>query len=245
MKVVAIIQARMGSTRLPGKILKEVLGKSLLEYQIERIRLSEYIDEIMIATTTNAHEQPIIDLCNRLSLPFYRGSEHDVLARYYQAAKEASADVVVRLTSDCPLLDPKVVDQVIEEFLNESNGYDYVSNTLTRTFPRGMDVEALSMFCLEYTHDHTGKDAHREHVTPYIYENPDLFKLGNVKLSSDYSNVRLTVDTPEDFELVEKIIEYSSQHFSGAYVDLRTILDILEKNSEWLEINRHIEQKKV
>lgn len=238
-KVVIIVQARMTSTRLPGKILKKVLGKSLLEYQIERLRRVKSADEIVIATTTNDTDIPIIDLCNILSVPYYRGPEEDVLARYYGAAQKYKASVVVRVTSDCPLIDPKVIDEVINFYLN--NGYDYVSNTIKRTYPRGMDTEVFSSRVLEEAFLEATAVPDREHVTPFIYRNPYRYRLGNVEYSEDQSVHRWTVDTPEDFELVRNII--TSLYPVNPVFSLEDCITLLKENPEWQKINGHVEQK--
>lgn len=237
--VVAIIQARMGSTRLPGKILKEVLGKPLLEYQIERVRKSKLIDKIVIATTTDVKEQPLIEVCHKLGLDVYKGSEEDVLSRYYDAATEYKADLIVRITSDCPIIDPIIIDNVVEKYL--SGKFDYVSNTLERTFPRGMDVEIFSYKVLKEAYINSKKAFEREHVTSYIYLNPNLFTLGNVKYSSNESEHRWTVDTIEDFVLIEKII----MHLAEKNFTMEDVLYLLNNNPGWKSINAHIEQKKV
>ena len=178
MRVVIIVQARMTSTRLPGKVLKTVLGKPLLEYQIERLRRVKLADEIVIATTTNNADQPIIDLCDRLSIPYYRGSEDDVLARYHSAAIFHQADTVVRVTSDCPVIDPQVIDRVIYTYIDEHPKYDYVSNCLERTYPRGMDTEIFSFNALEQAFQQAITQPDREHVTPFIYQQIQYQLLG-------------------------------------------------------------------
>lgn len=243
MKVAAIIQARMGSTRLPGKVLKKVLGKTLLEYQIERVKIAKTIDEIIIATTTKESDDPIVQLCQQLSIPYYRGTEEDVLSRYYEAATEFGVDVVVRLTSDCPIIDPNVIDKVVKHYLENKDQYDYVSNTLARTYPRGMDTEVMSYEALKVANERAKEPQYREHVTAYIYSNSDIFRLGNVVDEFDNSHHRWTVDTEEDFVLIEKIIQglyIKNKNFS--YVD---VLDLLNKNPSWFFINHHIEQKKI
>jgi len=149
MKVGIIVQARMTSTRLPGKVLRPVLGKPLLEYQIERLQRVRRADELIIATTTKDTDQPIVDLAERLGIKVFRGSEEDVLSRYFYAAQENDLDVVVRITSDCPLIDPVVIDRVISAFLDKTVNSDYVSNCLTRTFPRGMETEVFPFGLLE------------------------------------------------------------------------------------------------
>ncbi|WP_310829670.1 glycosyltransferase family protein [Paenibacillus pedocola] len=242
MRIVAIIQARMGSTRLPGKIMKEVVNKPLLEYQIEQVRRSRTIDQIVIATTTKDAEQPIIDLCKRMSVDYYRGPEEDVLSRYYQAACCYGADTVVRLTSDCPLVDPAVIDEVITAFLSHSAGYDYVSNTMERTYPRGYDVEVFSMKVLEQAFKEAGSAAEREHVTSYLYGHPEVFRVGQVKQTPDLSAYRLTVDTEEDFELMARVITALCGK-SIEWFTLGDVVSILQEHPEWILINAHIEQK--
>lgn len=242
MKTVIIVQARMTSTRLPGKVLKEVLEKPLLEYQIERLKRADRVDEIVIATTTNVTDQPILDLCNRLSIPYYRGSEDDVLARYYGAAMEHNADVIVRVTSDCPVIDPRVISSIIEFYIENRTQYDYVSNSLKRTYPRGMDTEVFSFHCLQESFREAQATAEREHVTPFIYNTPSRFRLANVAYTEDQSKYRLTVDTPEDYELIRRIIE--ELYPLNNKFTLEDILQLFQKNSDWFLINSHIEQKK-
>jgi spore coat polysaccharide biosynthesis protein SpsF len=241
MKVAAIIQARMGSTRLPRKVLKEVLGKSLLEYQIERVKRAKMIDEIIIATTIKEEDNPIVKLCEKLSIPYYRGSEDDVLSRYFEAAKEYKVDVIVRLTSDCPVIDSEVIDKAIRVFL--TGEHDYVSNSIERTYPRGMDTEVFSYQGLEEIHQKATKPHEREHVTPYFYQHSEKFNLKNVFHSEDLSKYRLTVDTKEDLELIQCIIQdlYPNKH----NFTLKDIKKSLEANPDLLFINSHVEQKKL
>ncbi len=241
MKTVIIVQARMTSTRLPRKVLKQVLGKSLLEYQIERLQRVKLADEIVMATTTNQTDNPIVDLCNRLSVSYFRGSEADVLERYYQAATAHQATVVVRVTSDCPLIDPQVIDRVIDYYLQKKSTYDYVSNGIKRTYPRGMDTEVFSFSVLEQAFLEATAQPDREHVTPFIYRQPQRYRLGHVIYAEDCSHHRWTVDTPEDFDLIKKIIEavYPNQpNFT-----LEDCLHLLQQHPEWYFINSHIEQK--
>lgn len=241
MRIIGIVQARMGSTRLPSKVMREVNGIPLLEYQINRMRKSKLLNELVIATT-RINNKPIIELCKRLGVPFYRGSEEDVLERYYFAAKKYKADIVVRMTSDCPLIDPGIIDEIIQFYLD--NDFDYVSNTQVRTFPRGMDTEVFSMRILEEAFHNAKRDYEREHVTPYLYLNEEIYKVGQyVDLKVDHSDIRLTVDTPEDFELITQIFEYLYQEDN--FFNLNKILRLLEKHPELLEINKHIEQKKL
>lgn len=241
MSTVIILQARMTSTRLPGKVLMPVLGKPLLTYQLERLNRVARADKIVVATTVNATDDSVAALCAELGIACHRGSEMDVLGRYYEAALQAGAETVVRITGDCPLMDPAVVDRVIEEY--QGGSADYVSNTLERTYPRGLDVEVFSFSALEEAWRYGRSPAEREHVTPYIYRHPESYVLGNVRNARDLSHHRWTVDTPEDFQLVKKILTllYPVQpHFGMAQVEA-----LLAEHPDWYEINAHIEQVKV
>ena len=241
MKVVAIIQARMGSTRLPGKIMKEILGKPVILWDLDRISLSKLIDEIVVAIPYGKENDVIVDTIKEYNdkIVITRGSENDVLDRYYQAAVQANADVVVRITSDCPLIDPVVIDNVIEQFLD--NDCDYCSNSLTRTYPRGLDTEVFSFKSLEEAWKEAKKDHEREHVTPYIIENPDKFKLLNVANGIDLSHLRWTLDTKDDFEFISAIYKRIFQKKQLFLID--DVLELLDKEPELIDINRHIEQK--
>jgi spore coat polysaccharide biosynthesis protein SpsF len=241
MKMAIIVQARMNSTRLPGKVLKTVLNKPLLEYQIERLRQVKLADEIVIATTINTSDQPIVDLCDRLSIPFYRGSEDDVLSRYHGAAMQFQADVVVRVTSDCPVIDPQVIDQIMQYYIDAYPKYDYVSNCLSRTYPRGMDTEVFSFKSLDEAFYQATAQGDREHVTPFIYRQFDRYNLGQVSYFKNHSEHRWTVDTLEDFELIKRIIE-SLYPFKPEF-SLQDCLDLSSQNPEWRMINKYIEQK--
>ena len=230
----------MGSTRLPGKVLMPVLDRPLLWWVVHRVRQSRYVDEIVIATTTNPRDDAIATLCETENWSVFRGSEDDVLDRYYQAAQTHDADVIIRITSDCPLIDPVVNDCVIASFLSASPAIDYASNILKRTYPQGLDVEAFSMDALA----RAWREVHsswREHVTPYIYSNPDKFHLLSVQNPVDYSHHRWTVDTPEDLELIRRIFE----HFGHGDFRWQDVLELLDVNPDWVAINAHIEQKKL
>ena len=241
MKTVIIVQARMTSTRLPGKVMKRVLGKPLLEYQLERLQRVKLADEIVIATTTNQTDEPIVELCNSLSVACFRGSEDDVLSRYYGAATAHKADLVVRVTSDCPLIDPQVIDTVIDYYLQNQSHYDYVSNSLERTYPRGMDTEVFAFSTLQQAFWEATAQPDREHVTPFIHRQPARYRLGHVIYSEDCSHHRWTVDTPEDFELIQKIIE--AIYPRKPNFTLEDCLSLLKKHPEWYIINSHVSQK--
>ena len=242
MKVVIINQARMTSTRLPGKVLKKVLDKPLLEYQIERLQRVKLADELVIATTKNTTDDPIVEVCHRAGVKFYRGSEEDVLARYYEVAKENEADIIVRVTSDCPLIDPKIVDRVIQAYFHHQPQCHYASNSLERTYPRGMDTEVFSFESLDQAYSEAVAQPDREHVTPFLIQQPERFNLIPVLNWENQSYHRWTVDTQEDFNLIKKILEViypQNPEFSIA-----DCLNVLQEYPEWQKINAHIEQKK-
>lgn len=234
--IVAVIQARMGSTRLPGKVMKTILGKPVILWDIDRVSLSKLIDEIVVAIPFGKQDDVIADTIEEYNnkILISRGSEGDVLDRYYNAAVQTNADVVVRITSDCPLIDPVVVDHVIEQFLN--NDCDYCSNSLQRTYPRGLDTEVFSFESLE----RAWKEAHalyeREHVTPYIRGNSDKFILLNVENNVDLSHLRWTLDYPEDFEFITEI--YKRLYPKKKIFYMEDILDVLNREPWLLEINK-------
>ncbi|WP_088071942.1 cytidylyltransferase domain-containing protein [Gottfriedia luciferensis] len=242
MKVVAIIQARMESTRLPGKVLRKVLNKTLLEYQIERVKRAKCINEIIIATTTKEKDQKIVDLCELLSLSYYRGSEEDVLSRYYEAASIYQADIVVRITADCPLIDPDIIDLIIEDFIKNQSRADYVSNTVQRSFPIGMDVEVMSFALIGSINRLDLPQSYREHVTPYIYKSGN-YRIRQVLQETNKSHIRLTVDTPQDLNLISRIIE--EIYPNNPFFSLQDIYKLLDRNPTLLLMNNHIKQKKI
>lgn len=243
MKTVAIIQARMGSTRLPGKVMKKILDKTVLEHVVTRVKQAKEIDEIVIATTVKDDDNVIVEEAKRLRVKFFRGSEEDVLSRYYYAAKENGADVVVRITSDCPLIDPRIVDEIVKSYKN--NKYDLVtnagSNLSQRTYPRGLDTEVFAFKELEDAYMKAKETYQREHVTPFIYENSD--NIFYYKNDADYSKHRWTLDTEEDFELITKI--YNRLYKDNHNFYFNDIIRFLEKNPDLVKINEHVEQKKV
>jgi spore coat polysaccharide biosynthesis protein SpsF (cytidylyltransferase family) len=209
MKILAITQARIGSTRLPEKIMKKIDGMTLLEIHLRRILKSNLISKLKVATTTEDDAFKITDICDKLSIESYRGSLDNVLERFYMTAHPESPDWVVRLTSDCPLIDPFEIDTVVQHAV--INNFDYVSNTLKPTFPDGVDVEVFKFSALERAYHEAKLKSELEHVTPYIWKN-STFMGGNIFSSDcifnekDFSLVRLTVDTIEDFQVIEKLI---------------------------------------
>ena len=244
MKVVCIIQARMGSTRLPGKVMLDLCGKTVLGHVIERVKKVENIDEIVIATTTKEEDILIIEEALKYGVKIFRGSEEDVLSRYYYAAKDNEADMVVRITSDCPLIDPEITQKIIDYYLKNKDSFDYVSNTLERTFPRGLDTEVFSFKALEKAFNETILQRDREHVTPYIWDNPNMFSLGCYKNDVDCSYLRWTLDTKDDFELIGRIYLYLYPLKKDDF-GIEDILFLYEKDRELLHINNKIKQKEV
>lgn len=243
MRIVATIEARMTSSRLPGKVLRPVLSRPLLSFMIERLRRVWQLEQIVVATTINESDDPIADLAAGLGVGCFRGSEEDVMARVLGAARKAGADLIVETTGDCPLIDPAVVDQVIATY--QANSVDYCSNVLVPTYPRGMDVQVFPTEVLAEVDQLTNDPADREHVSLYIYEHPERYKLLNVcsGLRPEDTEHRLTVDTPADYELVKKIIERLYPRDSA--FDLRQILDLLRVDPMLATTNRHIQQKQV
>ena len=195
MNIVCIVQARVGSTRLPEKVLKKICGKTVLELDINRLRKIKNINEIIIATTTLERDNKIVEECKKINVKFFRGSEENVLERYYYAAKENNADIVVRITSDCPLIDSKISEEIIQFYLDNIERYDYISNTIDRTYPRGLDTEVFSFKSLEKSIKEATLDRDKEHVTPYIWDNPKKLRVGQYKNKIDYSTLRWTLDT--------------------------------------------------
>lgn len=243
MKIVATVEARMASSRLPGKILKDLAGQPSLQRLVERVRRSKYIQDVIIATTVAPSDDITEEACKKMGVKVFRGSSDDVLDRVLQAAKSGQADVIVELTGDCPLLDPQLIDDVISRYLE--GGHDYVSNNLERTFPRGMDTQIFSVKVLDEVSKLTQDPADREHVSLYIYEHPERYRLSTIKAADKFywPDLRLTVDTPEDYQLISKI--YESLYSKNPAFGLAEILEFLEQNPALLQMNAHIMQKPV
>jgi len=242
-KTACIVQARYGSTRLPGKVLLEVAGKPLLEHLVERLRRAKAIDEVVIATTVNSDCSPIVNLADKCGVTWFAGSEEDVLERYLGASRQVNADNIIRVTSDCPLIDPVTIDRVVESYL--SGNADYVSNTIERTYPRGLDTEVFSRDALERADRLASEKSYREHVTLYMYRHPEDFTLINVSAEPplDRPDLRLTVDTPEDFMLIKEI--YEALYRPGDIIEMVDVIRLFTERPGLAGINAHIEQKKV
>jgi spore coat polysaccharide biosynthesis protein SpsF len=222
-------------------VLKNLCGKPVLWHVVERLKHSKYVSDIVIATTVLPEDDAIQKFCEENNVKFSRGSSDNVLSRYYEAAKKFNAETVIRITSDCPVIDPVLLDEMIEVYLQ--GGMDYLSNSLTRTFPRGLDAEIFSFSVLEKTHSEAAAQYELEHVTPYIYQHPELFVLKNFAGERDYSFHRWTLDTDEDYRLIKEI--YNSLYKEGKIFLWKDILKLFELKPGLLDINKHIEQKKL
>jgi spore coat polysaccharide biosynthesis protein SpsF len=236
-KVTTVIQARMGSSRLPGKILLPLSGEPLLIRMIERVKASRYCGRVVVATTYLSDDDPIIDLCKKNSISFYRGHPDDLLDRHLNVGKKYNSDAVVKIPSDCPLIDPAVIDKVIKFYLDNPS-FDYVSNLHPATFPDGNDVEIFSLDSLEKAWEEADKEFEREHTTPYFWENPDKFKIGNVtwEVGLDYSmSHRFTIDYKEDYNFIKSVFNelYDKNHIFS----LNDILTLLNEKPELSKIN--------
>jgi len=237
--ILAVLQARMSSSRLPGKVLKPILGKPMLAHQIARVQRSKLIDKLVVATSTDASDDPIGILCRKMGVDCFRGSLDNVLDRFYQCAKKFKAGSVVRLTGDCPLADPEIIDNTISYFLK--NGFDYANNCgKETTFPDGLDLEVFTFEALETSWNKARLPSEKEHVTPYITKHPEVFNLGLYKGVEDFSDLRWTVDEPRDFEFVTRI--YEILYPESPSFNTQDILDLLKRNPEIMKINAGIER---
>lgn len=235
--VKAIVQARMNSTRLPGKILKEVLGKPMLLHLIERLKFSKHIDDVIIATTENKNDDILTYFCLEHDISFYRGSETDVLERHYKTANYFNIDPIVRVTSDCPLIDYEVVDKVISCFFEGSN--DFASNINPPTYPDGLDAYVFSFNALKKANERSKNPYEREHVTPYFWNHPEIFKIMNVFNSSDLSKIhRWTLDYKEDYNFIKTV--YEALYLKKKDFNMQDILKLLQEKPEIKKINEHL-----
>ena len=231
MKTVALIQARMTSSRLPGKVLQDIAGKPMLLRVVNRVRQSQSIDFVAVITSTHESDDAIERCCKDNGVPCFRGNLDDVLDRYYQAARHFQAAVIVRITADCPLLDPIIVDKVVNAF--NCGSYDYASNVLECTYPDGLDTEVVRFETLEKAWREAGLKSEREHVTAYIHKHPELFRLYAAKHSEDLSSLRWTVDAPSDLEFVRAV--YTS--FSDDHFGMEDVLRFIKDHPEIAALN--------
>ena len=235
-RTIAIMQARMSSTRLPGKVLMPVAGRPMLAWEVERVKPARLVDELIIATSTNQHDDPVAELAEQLGVSCFRGSEDDVLDRYYQAAHRFKAEAVVRLSADNPLVDGNFVDWVVGEYNSADADYVAAAPGKDRGLPLGLAAEAFSFSALETSWREAKTPAWREHVTPYIRHNPDRFQVRYLTAPNDYSHLRLAVDKPEDLELIRRIFE----HFGNGSFSWREAADTVKQHPEWVAINQDI-----
>ncbi len=234
--VLALIQARTGSTRLPGKVLLDLAGKTALEHVIERIRHCKLVDDYIVATTINRQDLPIVNLCVSLGVRVYCGCEEDPLERYFQAARLYGGEHIIRIKADCPAIDPRIVDEAVA--LHIKTGADYTTNTLQRTYPVGQDVEIVTRQTLQRLWQCAKLFSEREHVTLYIHKHPDEFHTEHLKYSRDYSEKRWTMDEPADYEFM-KII-FNKLYPKNPIFSMEEILNFLEKHPELENLNAHI-----
>jgi spore coat polysaccharide biosynthesis protein SpsF len=234
--IVAIVQARMGSTRLPGKVMREILGKPVLWHLINRLKQATLVDKIVIATSDKEADFPIIRFAEDIGMASFVGSEQDVLDRYYQTATKFGADVIIRITADCVLIDPKIVDKVVQRYLR--GDCDYAANTIKCTYPDGQDVEVFSYTALKKAWQEAKWASEREHVTPYIRKNPEKFRLVNIEYNSDLSHLRWSVDEEKDLEFVRQV--YQHLFNEEQIFHMQNILDLLDKYPELMRINKGI-----
>lgn len=236
MKVVAIIQARMSSTRLPNKVMAEIAGAPMIEHVVRRAEQASKIDQVIVATSDQPADDRLVHYLEASQRTCFRGSEHDVLDRFTQAARRHAAEVVVRLTADCPLLDPRIIDRVIAAFLE--GDFDYVGNTIPPTYPDGLDTEVFSRAALEAAWEQAAQGSEREHVTFYLYRHPEQFRLHNVRHIADLSALRWTVDEPRDLEFARAVY----QHFGARMFGMEDVLQLLEDQPQIGRINTGIDR---
>lgn len=234
-KIVAVIQARMGSTRLPGKVLKKILGKTLIEWIYYRLSFCKKIDKVVLSTSISEENDELADLAEKIGLEYYRGSEMDLVSRLHETAKKFFADAIVRITGDCPLVDPRIVDELVLKYLNDPGNTDFVTNVFPATYPDGMDVEIIPIKTLEKLDNEIKDTLRRGWITATIMENPDKYKIINLPFKENLYNLRLTVDYTEDFELAEII--FKELHKEDNIFGLEEILDLLKTRPELVEIN--------
>lgn len=231
-----ILQARMSSSRLPGKVMKTICQKPMLDLQIERTVRCDEIDKLVVATSQQTDDDVISDLCARLDVECFRGSLENVLDRYYQAAKPYRPDHVIRTTADCPLIDPIVIDRVIDKHI--VGNFDYTTNNMPPSWPHGLDVEVMRFACLEEAWRESTTSEEKEHVTPFIRNRPERFAIGNLECAKDLSRFRWTVDEPDDFELVRIIFQIL--YPENPQFTTEDVLLLMERETELPRINEHL-----
>jgi spore coat polysaccharide biosynthesis protein SpsF len=230
----AILQARMSSNRLPGKVLKAIVGKPMLELHIERIKRAQNIDKLIVATSNNSEDEAIAQFCQRIGVECYQGSLDNVLERFYLASQQHPASHIIRLTGDCPLACPQTIDQVIAKHIEEQN--DFTSNAVPHTFPDGLDVEIMTAAALQLAWQQATTAYHKEHVTAYLYQHPELFKTARLISPVNLNQQRWSVDYPEDFALVAFVYEFL--YASNPQFDTAAIIELLAQNPDIFALNQ-------
>ena len=241
MKIVATIEARMNSSRLPGKVLLKAKDKSMLEILVERLEQVKSIDDVIVATTINPKDDEIVDLCKNIGWKFYRGSEQDVMGRVIEAARYINAELIVEITADCPIIDPNIIEQIINIYI--ANKVDYVGNAKIRSYPDGMDTQVFSLKTLEKSYEMTDNKIDREHVTLHIRNNPNIFSQINVIASPDiyYPELGLTLDEWDDYLLIKAIIE--NFYNTNKFFKCSDIINFLNNNKSLYSINKNVKRK--
>lgn len=230
----AILQARMSSNRLPGKVLMPIVGKPMIQLHIERLQRASRIDKLVVATSSNGEDNAIAQLCQNLGVDCYQGDLDNVLDRFYQAACRWPAKHIIRLTADCPLASPELIDKVIEQHIKEQN--DFTTNAVPHTFPDGLDVEVLAFSALKIAWQNASSVFEKEHVTPYITEHAEQFKIGHQLSRVNLKHQRWSVDYPEDFELVKFVYDNLYKH--NQQFDTQAIIALLTKHPEIFALNQ-------
>ncbi len=234
----AIIQARLASTRLPRKVLKDLNGKPLIEQIINRLNFCKKIDNIVLATTTSKIDDELVDWCQRNGISYFRGDECNVLKRYYDAATEFNSGVIIRVTADDPFKDPQIIDSVVELLL--ANRLDFAYNNAPPSFPEGLDTEVFTYEAIKRAAEADTTDFEKEHVTQYFYHNPQMFRNQNLSYKENISHIRLTIDTEQDFKLAQKIYQELSPN--GEMFYLENILALIKENPELLDVNKNVKR---
>jgi spore coat polysaccharide biosynthesis protein SpsF len=243
MNTVAVIQARLGSTRLPGKVLQQIGAQTMLEHVVHRVSLANCVDQIVIATTDQPGDKPLIQFCEKQNWHWHAGSESDVLSRFVGAANAHHASRIIRITSDCPLIEPTLIDQVAD-LVPHAGGAEYGCNFYPiRRYPRGLDCEVFTQQTLNRLDETATDSAAREHVTLGAYRNQGMFSIASVQAKSDWSDLRWTVDTAEDLELVREIYHHFQEKLGQTDFDWKEVIEAYQQNPNWRSINHQVVQK--
>jgi spore coat polysaccharide biosynthesis protein SpsF len=243
MKATAIVQARMGSTRLPGKVMLTLQDQTMLGHVITRLQRSRYLADIVVATSNLTRDLSIMEEATRYDVRAFAGSEQQVLERFVQAARAHPTDIIVRISANCPLIEPGIIDEMIEQFRSETGAIDYMSNTLLRSFPRGLDVEIFTQDVLEKAYERARQKDEQEHVTPYIYRHPEQFRIRSYVNKIDYSAYRWILDTVEDWRFIQEV--YRHLYPKKPAFSWQDVLDLLVQKPSLAMINSGVKQYEV